>query len=366
MSNIIPYLRGEAAKGAARLQGYGDWSIETAPKTKGTIYAHTTINNDFLADLNIPISAPRDLIKPHTTLNRKFKANTPEDNINEYRQSLLEIIKNTPSDTITCYTDGSRMETGCGAGYIITTNNNETIINETSFRLPDYCTVYQAELTAINEVCKLLNNENNKDIIIWTDSLSSIKTLTTYLIRSKTAKDCFESLNQVATNNNVEIRWIAAHSGLWGNEKADELAKIGTTSEAIITCPVPQSHIKNLIDNKVKLLDTNIWLTNGHRHTNLTIGNKNKAIKKHITTTLINNRENYRTAMYLITGHCSLNKHLYTMHRSNTKLCPKCELAEETVTHFLGECPSTSLIRGNTFHNYYMSINDIFDNYNMF
>ena len=311
-TNIIPYLRGEAAKGAARLQGYGDWSIETAPKTKGTIYAHTTINNDFLADLNIPKSAPRDLIKPHTTLNRKFKANTPEDNINEYRQSLTEIIKNTPSDTITCYTDGSRMETGCGAGYIITTNNNETIINETSFRLPDYCTVYQAELTAINE-----------------------------------------------------IRWIAAHSGLWGNEKADELAKIGTTSEAILTCPVPQSHIKNLIDNKVKLLDTNIWLTNGHRHTNLTIGNKNKAIKKHINTTLINNRENYRTAMYLITGHCSLNKHLYTMHRSNTKLCPKCELAEETVTHFLGECPSTSLIRGNTFHNYYMSINDIFDNYNM-
>ena len=53
-TNIIPYLKGEAAKGASRLQAYGDWSRETVPRIKGTIYAHTTINNDFLADLNIP------------------------------------------------------------------------------------------------------------------------------------------------------------------------------------------------------------------------------------------------------------------------------------------------------------------------
>ena len=364
-TNIIPYLKGEAAKGASRLQAYGDWSRETVPRIKGTIYAHTTINNDFLADLNIPKSTPRDLIKPFMTLNRKFRANTPEDNINEYRQSLVENINSIPDDTITCYTDGSRMETGCGAGYIITTNNNETTINETSLKLPDYCTVYQAELTAITEACKLLNSVNNKHIIIWTDSLSSIKTLTSHLIRSKTAKDCFESINQIATNNDVEIRWIAAHSGLWGNEKADELAKIGTTNEATLVCPVPQSYIKNLIDHKVNLLDTNIWQTNGHRHTNMTIGNKNKTIKKHINTNLINNRTNYRTAMYLVTGHCSLNKHLYTIHRSNTKLCPKCESAEETVAHFLGECPATALIRGNIFHNHYLSINDIFDNYSM-
>ena len=152
-TNIIPYLKGEAAKGASRLQTYGNWSRKTAPRIKGTIYAHTTINNEFLADLNIPKSTPRDLIKPFMTLNRKFKANTPEDNINEYRQSLVENINSIPDDTITCYTDGSRMETGCGAGYIITTNNNETTINETSLKLPDYCTVYLAELTAITEAC---------------------------------------------------------------------------------------------------------------------------------------------------------------------------------------------------------------------
>ena len=45
------YLKGEAAKGAARLQGYNDWTVETAPSVKGTIKSHSHINNNFLASL---------------------------------------------------------------------------------------------------------------------------------------------------------------------------------------------------------------------------------------------------------------------------------------------------------------------------
>ena len=72
---------------------------------------------------------------------------------------------------ITCYTGGSKLESRCGAGYIITTNNNKTIIHEASHRLPDYCSVYQAELTAIRGARNFLLEETNKHIIIWTDSL---------------------------------------------------------------------------------------------------------------------------------------------------------------------------------------------------
>ena len=35
------YLKGEAAKGAARLQGLYDWTAETAPSVKGTIKSHS-------------------------------------------------------------------------------------------------------------------------------------------------------------------------------------------------------------------------------------------------------------------------------------------------------------------------------------
>ena len=43
--DINSYLHGEAAKGAARLQSYGDWTVETAPTGKGVIRAHSTISN---------------------------------------------------------------------------------------------------------------------------------------------------------------------------------------------------------------------------------------------------------------------------------------------------------------------------------
>ena len=47
------YLKVKAGKGAARLQGYNDWTVETAPSVKGTIKSHSYINNNFLNELNI-------------------------------------------------------------------------------------------------------------------------------------------------------------------------------------------------------------------------------------------------------------------------------------------------------------------------
>jgi hypothetical protein len=110
------------------LADFKDWSVESPPKTKGTIHAHTTINNDFIADLNIPRCFDRDLTTPALNLDRNFIVMTPAENIEEYRNNLHNLIENTLSKTITCDTDGSRTEAGCGSGYIITTNNNNTML----------------------------------------------------------------------------------------------------------------------------------------------------------------------------------------------------------------------------------------------
>ena len=53
-------------------------------------------------------------------------------------------------------------------------------------------------------------------------------------IRSKTVAECLNAIRNVATANTVELRWIAAHTGLWGKERADELAKQGTTHDNIL------------------------------------------------------------------------------------------------------------------------------------
>ena len=46
-------------------------------------------------------------------------------------------------------------------------------------------------------------------------------------------------------------------------------------------------------------------------------------------------------------------------------MCPNCEESEETVKHFLGQCPATALLRGNTFYNHYMTSRDIFTRYSL-
>ncbi|KAL5259170.1 hypothetical protein ACHWQZ_G009582 [Mnemiopsis leidyi] len=248
----------EAAKSNERLRAYGSLTRERPEHTKGTIKAHVTINNDFVKDHN-----------------------------SAYDETLdKNIINETPEDWITCYTDGSKTEEGCGAGYIITTNNNNTILHEDSLNLPNSCTVYQAELTAITYACRQLTNYTDKHIIIWTDSLSSINSLTTLITKNNTVKYCLDILNQIGAHNQVELRWIAAHSGLWGNEKADELAKHGTTSTTTIARPIPQAYINKLINDKVQKLNTDIVNKDCPRHTKLILG-RNLAITQKLSITLI-------------------------------------------------------------------------------
>ncbi len=39
-----------------------------------------------------------------------------------------------------------------------------------------------------------------------------------------------------------------------------------------------------------------------------------------------------------------------------------CGDEEESVSHFLGQCPAIAQIRGQYFQDYYFSVNDVFDN----
>ncbi|KAL5260805.1 hypothetical protein ACHWQZ_G006740 [Mnemiopsis leidyi] len=328
-TDIIPYLQGEAAKSNERLRAYGSLTRERPEHTKGTIKAHVTINNDFVKDLNIPHNSERDLTVPSLNLQSNFTTTTPGDNPDTYRTQLQNIINETPEDWITCYTDGSKTEEGCGT------------------------------VQAITYACRQLTNYTDKHIIIWTNSLSSINSLTTLITKNKTVKYCLYILNQIGAHNQVELRWIAAHSAL---ERADELAKHGTTSTTTIARPIPQAYINKLINDKVHKLNTDIVNKDCPRHTKLILRCNHTKIINNLNRSFINNRKDYITATQLITGHCGLNKHLYNMNKTTTKECPLCGHHEETVNHFLGQCPALAQTRGQNFNDFYLTANDIFDN----
>ena len=99
----------------ARLQSYGSLTLETIALRKRTIKTHTTINKQFMVDFNIPPKAERDLSIPIMMLEQHFTVNTPgADHIKYDRDSLQNTIDDISSETITCYTDGSRTALAAG------------------------------------------------------------------------------------------------------------------------------------------------------------------------------------------------------------------------------------------------------------
>ena len=365
-TNIGCYLKGEAAKGAARLKSYKDWTVTSPPTGKGIIIAHSTISNNFLSNINLNNLDNRDLIKPSLHIDKNFTITFPvQDDIPNYRNLLKTSTTIKPPNSIDCYTDGSKTGDGVGGGFFTIYNDNNEHTNSYMFKLPDYCSVFQAELTALAEGAKSLLDYNNRNITFWTDSLSSLHALKSKLINSKTVTSCHDILSKLAANNTVHIKWVAAHSGHWGNEQADNLAKQGTTSQNHKDGHIPHSLIKQKINEKVNEMNKGIWDSLPHKHTQLILGHKSKEIIKALNTNLPNRRKPYRLAIQLITGHIGLNKHLHTMTISSTDICPRCDLEPETVTHLLTSCPSYSQLRADYFNSYFNNITDITEHFDI-
>ena len=122
-----------------------------------------------------------------------------------------------------------------------------------------------------------------------------------------------------------------------------------------------------MINDKVNSQTQTRWNSNRHPHTDLILGNHHtKTLKVKILTNKLNNRTRYRTGICIITGHIGLNKHLHRINRSDTPNFPNCTEIEETVAHYIGQCPAYSRVRGDTLGTYYDSINDIVDNNNIY
>ena len=105
------------------------------------------------------------------------------------------------------------------------------------------------------------------------------------------------------------------------------------------------------------------WALTKHKHTALTL-DSDSATTKHDIQKLFNNRKNLRSAVQLLSGHIGLNYHLNKMQLSLTNKCLEChEASNETVEHFLGQCPAFSQSREEFFNTFFTYDHHIFSNY---
>ncbi len=66
----------------------------------------------------------------------------------------------------------------------------------------------------------------DRKIIIYSDSQSVLRSLT-----KKFILDCHTALNELGRTNKIKIIWIPGHEGYQGKERADFLAKEGSSKQ---------------------------------------------------------------------------------------------------------------------------------------
>ena len=96
------------------------------------------------------------------------------------------------------------------------------------WRVTDNASTMQTELAAIRETLKYSMSNGQGDITIHTDCKSALQALQQAKIKDN--KTLIHEIKYLLiqhhiTNREVHINWIPSHTGIPGNEKADELAK---------------------------------------------------------------------------------------------------------------------------------------------
>ena len=197
--------------------------------------------------------SPDKIQNESSKLKSKLKTATPEE-------LTVSMDSLSTAETLigTCYfTDGSKSTEGTGAAYLKLTNGVKT--DSWTSPLHETTSVFYAELTAIEAVLIDSGQSESNRIRIYTDSLSAM----TVLSKPNTnlwIEGIRRRLIRLGRNIDIKLCWIRGHSGIDGNEVADQLAKQATTIRPTSPAmPLPLSEVKCIIKKHANKLWNEWW-----------------------------------------------------------------------------------------------------------
>ena len=208
---------------------------------------------------------------------------------------------------------------------------------EYKFRLSDHTNICTAELYAIKQAFLIANRASFNNILICTDSLTSIKILKQLYSTHPFAIEIKSELQN--SQKHFTIMWIPSHCDIGENHRVDTLAKEALTMEKDQNFLFHHKDFKTLIYNKIK----DKWAQEWHDSPS---SNKLREIKPYL---LNNDSINYlsRRDSTIISrlriGHTRLT-HKYIIEKTNPPNCI-CNLSTLSVKHIFNECTSYSNLR---------------------
>ena len=264
----------------------------------------------------------------------------------------LNLIGNKTITTYTdfhqIFTDGSAFKGTLNAGFGARIEYLDKECDEISEPCGVHCSNFEAEAFAMNSAIEKLKEtfkENPTKInncVIFSDSRSCLESLKMQNLENTAIRDLCINISSFLKCHKITLvlQWIPSHCNLQGNERADILAKKGAEKEQI-NKPVSQTTAKQIIKSNTKIDWLNSWAN----------CEKGRSMFKHVpkpnTKDEINllNRKDQVIIFRLRTTHIQLNFHLSRITKDHPPTCTLCGYKEETVQHFLFDCPSLQDLR---------------------
>ena len=130
---------------------------------------------------------------------------------NEARQKYLDFCH--------IYTDGSKVETQVTSAYVCPYGTR-------GYRLRDGCSIFTAEVEAINKALTYVKVSPRKSFVIFSDSMSVLQAIESQESKNPLVNKVLQTCQEILSDNRyITFCWIPSHKDIRGNEDASRVAK---------------------------------------------------------------------------------------------------------------------------------------------
>ncbi|KYN00602.1 Gag-Pol polyprotein [Cyphomyrmex costatus] len=209
------------------------------------------------------------------------------------------------------------------------------------YRLPSYTSIFSAEAYAIYNAVMIAIDMNLQNVTIVSDSKSVLQSLNGHLNPTNNyliplIKSVLEKAQSKGTN--IQFIWVPSHSGITGNEKADQLAKRAIRKGIEPNFKVPYSDICAIIKHKIS--------ENFYQHLISLADFKGSYFFSHIFKRTAKpwyfrlkiSRDAIVMTNRLRSDHYNLNHSLFRKNLTENPSCP-CGDPKQDILHLIYECP---------------------------
>ena len=214
-------------------------------------------------------------------------------------------------------------------------------------------TTYEAEVVGVLLAAELIRKEravhtatiqlDNQAVM---QALGSCSAKPAQLLLNSVREACHEWLtDRRRSGRQLTIGWVSGHDGIKGNERADDEAKMAAHEgsspedelpEVLQGCTLPSSltALGGAFKETLRARWKYIWAKSPPKGRMDKVDNK---LPSHsfLTVTGHLSRAQASVLMQLCTGHILLNYFLHKINKAESPVCPACQLADETVHHYL-------------------------------